>query len=44
MDWKLKQVMEEELPSANIVVDHYHVIQDANRRVDEARRIEQDAW
>ncbi len=26
-----------------IVIDHFHVIQDANRRLDEARRIEQEA-
>ncbi|MEE9390421.1 MAG: hypothetical protein V3U91_04195 [Candidatus Aminicenantaceae bacterium] len=26
------------------LIDYFHVIQDANRRVDEARRIEQDAW
>lgn len=27
-------------PQAAIVIDHFHVIQDANRRLDEARRIE----
>ena len=27
---------------ANVVVDHFHVIADANKRMDEARRIEQD--
>ncbi len=31
------------LPHASIVIDHFHVIQDANRRLDEARRIEQEA-
>ncbi|SMB90233.1 Transposase [Thermanaeromonas toyohensis ToBE] len=30
-------------PSAKIIVDPFHVIQDANRRLDEARRIEQEA-
>ena len=30
------------LPKAAIVVDHFHVIQDANRRLDEARRLEQE--
>ncbi|HLD03769.1 MAG TPA: ISL3 family transposase [Candidatus Dojkabacteria bacterium] len=30
-------------PQALIVIDHFHVIQDANRRLDEARRIEQEA-
>lgn len=37
------EVVKEVLPHAKIVVDHFHVIQDANRRVDEARRIEQEA-
>lgn len=37
------EVVKEVLPNAKIVVDHFHVIQDANRRVDEARRIEQEA-
>lgn len=32
----------ETLPNARIVVDHFHVIQDANRRVNEARKIEDD--
>ena len=30
-------------PHVLIVIDHFHVIQDANRRLDEARRIEQEA-
>lgn len=34
--------VKETLPNANIVVDHFHVIADANKRVAEARRIEQD--
>ncbi len=29
-------------PKANVVVDHFHIIADGNRRMDEARRIEQD--
>lgn len=37
------EVVKEVLPHAKIVVDHFHVIQDANKRVDEARRIEQEA-
>ena len=31
-----------ELPNARIVLDHFHMIQDANRRVNEARKIEDD--
>jgi transposase len=34
MDHTLLSVVEEELPEARMVVDHFHVIQDANRRVD----------
>lgn len=34
--------IEKELPNAHIVIDHFHMIQDANRRVNEARRIEDD--
>src|SRR3989338_5807841 len=30
-------------PKSLIVIDHFHVIQDANNRLDEARRIEQEA-
>ena len=33
----------EVFPYVLIVIDHFHVIQDANRRLDEARRIEQEA-
>lgn len=36
------KAVEETLPGARIVIDHFHVIQDANRRVNEARRIEDD--
>lgn len=31
-----------ELPKARIIIDHFHIIQDANRRVNEARKIEDD--
>ncbi len=31
-----------ELPDTRIVIDHFHLIQDANRRVNEARKIEDD--
>lgn len=37
-----RSVIEQELPKADIVVDHFHVIQDANRRLMEARRLEQE--
>lgn len=33
--------LETYLPKATRVVDHFHLIQDANKRVDEARRVEQ---
>jgi transposase len=32
----------QELPLADIVLDHFHVIQDANQRLDDARRLEQE--
>jgi len=44
MDQLLLGCVEKHLPEASVLVDHFHVIQDANRRVDEARKIEQDAW
>jgi len=37
------QATKEVLPQAKIVIDHFHVIQDANRRLDETRRLEQEA-
>lgn len=43
MDTLLLAAIEQELPEALVVVDHFHLIQDANRRVDEARKIEQEA-
>lgn len=36
------RAVEQTLPNTHIVVDHFHVIQDANRRVNEARKIEDD--
>lgn len=39
----LRRVVQEVLPKAKVVVDPFHVIADANRRLDEARRIEQEA-
>jgi transposase len=38
----LRKVAETLFPEAKVVVDHFHVIADSNRRMDEARRIEQD--
>lgn len=37
-----RKVVEEVFPQALVVADHFHVIQDANRRVDETRRLEQE--
>ena len=34
--------VKEALPNVHIVIDHFHIIQDANKRVSEARRIEED--
>ncbi len=34
--------IEKELPNTHIVLDHFHMIQDANKRVNEARKIEED--
>lgn len=36
-----RKVVEQLLPHAVLVADHFHVIQDATRRVDETRRLEQ---
>ncbi len=38
---KARTVVEEVLKEAKVVVDLFHVIQDANRRLDETRRLEQ---
>ena len=35
-------VVSQELPLVDIVADHFHIIQDANRRLDEHRRLEQE--
>lgn len=43
MKWMYAKLVEEELPQAKMVVDKFHVIRDANMRIDEARRIEQEA-
>jgi len=37
-----KKAVEETLSSAKIVVDHFHIIQDANRRIDQERLLLQD--
>lgn len=36
-----RKVVYKMLPGAVVVADHFHVIQDANRRIDETRRLEQ---
>jgi len=36
-----RKLVAEEFPHVVIVADHFHVIQDANRRIEEARRVEQ---
>ena len=38
----LRKVAEGLFPEAKVVADHFHLIADSNRRMDEARRIEQD--
>ncbi|GAI45479.1 unnamed protein product, partial [marine sediment metagenome] len=42
MKESLRKVIEETFPEAKVVVDPFHVIADSNRRMDEARKIEQD--
>ena len=42
MDRLLLRAVEKTLPLANVVVDHFHLIHDANHRLDEARKIEQE--
>ena len=46
MDMKegLRTAAEAVFPSARVVVDPFHVIADSNKRMDEARRIEQDVY
>jgi|GEM_PF-290541 len=36
------QAVKESLPKTKIVIDHFHLIQDANKRLNEARKIEED--
>jgi len=43
MKWMYANLVEEEIPQAKMVVDKFHLISDANSRIDEARRIEQEA-
>ncbi|HUV57113.1 MAG TPA: ISL3 family transposase [Dehalococcoidales bacterium] len=40
----LRKTAEGLFPSARVVVDPFHVIADSNKRMDEARRIEQDVY
>ena len=42
MKASLMKLVQEMFPLAKLVLDPFHVIADANRRMDEARRIEQD--
>ena len=42
MKESLRKVAEETFPKAKVVVDPFHVVADSNRRMDEARKIEQD--
>ena len=42
MKWGLRKAVEALFPRARVVVDPFHVIADANKRMDEARRIEQE--
>jgi len=42
MKESLRKVIEGTFPEAKLVVDPFHVIADSNRRMDEARKIEQD--
>ncbi len=40
----LRKAAEAMFPSARVVVDPFHIVADSNRRIDEARRIEQDVY
>ncbi|MFW6102222.1 MAG: ISL3 family transposase [Chloroflexota bacterium] len=42
MKESLRKLVEALYPEAKVVADHFHVIANSNRRMDEARRIEQD--
>jgi transposase len=39
-----RRAVKESLPQASIVVDHFHVIQDANKRIDQQRLILQEIY
>ena len=43
MKWMYVKLIDKELPQAKMVLDKFHVIKDANVKIDEARRIEQEA-
>ncbi|MEA3421947.1 MAG: ISL3 family transposase [Acidobacteriota bacterium] len=43
MKWMYVKLAKEEIPQAKMVVDKFHLIRDANMKIDEARRIEQEA-
>lgn len=43
MKWMYVKLTDKELPQAKMVVDKFHLIRDANVKIDEARRIEQEA-
>ena len=43
MKWMYVKLAKEEIPHAKMVVDKFHLIRDANMKIDEARRIEQEA-
>jgi len=40
----LRKASEALFPLAKVVIDHFHLVADANKRMDEARRIEQDVY
>lgn len=42
MKESLRKAIEALFPEARVVVDHFHVIAESNRKMDEARKIEQD--
>jgi len=42
MKESLRKAIEALFPDARVVVDHFHVIAESNRKMDEARKIEQD--
>jgi transposase len=44
MKESLRKVVEALFPEAKVVADHFHVIADSNKRMDEARRIGQDIY